>query len=132
MKVNLFLDKKYYKDADIKKALEDYRKRCSRFVDIKLFYKIDLKLFLDSTSYNINVTKNGELINSELFSKVISRCSLNRFKNLNILFENKDLKFNRDICFCNIDLLSTGFLYVMVVEQIYRSYKIINNEPYHK
>lgn len=132
MNINIFLNKKYYKDTNVISAIEDYKRRCGRFVSIKLFFNVDEKLISQSMSYNINVTQNGMFMDSRMFSESINKCLLGRIKNLNILFENSMFKFNKEICFCNVDLLSTGFLYVMIIEQIYRAYKIINNEPYHK
>lgn len=126
------MDKKYFKDNLIIEAMKDYMKRCSRFVEVNLFYKLNEKLLLHSSSFNINVNKYGDYLNSIEFSKIINNCLINRFKNINVLFENNDFKSNYDICFLNADIISTGFLYVMVIEQIYRSYKIINNHPYHK
>lgn len=132
MKVNIFLNEKFIKNRYIKESINDYKKRCSKFVIVNLLYKLDLDLFLERTSYNINVTETGRYVSSICFSGIINNCLLNRFKNINIVFDYKNLSFKDDICFCNIDILSSGFLYVMVLEQIYRSYKIINNEPYHK
>lgn len=132
MKVNIFLNENFIKNKYIKENISDYKKRCSKFVIIKLLYKLDLSLFLKSTSYNINVSEKGRYVNSMSFSKIINDCSLNRFKNINIVFDYNLLDVKDDICFCNVDILSSGFLYVMVLEQVYRSYKIINNEPYHK
>lgn len=132
MKVNIFLNEKFIKNRYIKESISDYKKRCSKFVIVNLLYKLDLDLFLESTSYNINVTEKGRYVDSISFSEIINNCSLNRFKNINVVFDYKNLNLKDDICFCNIDILSSGFLYVMVLEQVYRSYKIINNEPYHK
>lgn len=132
MRINIFLNKKFLKDKYIKEAFDDYFKRCSKVVNIRALTSLDENLLLDSTSYNINVSTIGKYINSIELSNIINSCSLNRFKNINIIFSYNGNCTRNNICFSNINILHTGFLYVMVMEQIYRSYKIINNEPYHK
>lgn len=132
MNINVFLNKRFLKDKHIKEAFDDYLKRCSKFVNIKVLTIINEDLLLESTSYNINVSPLGEYIDSIELSNIINYCSLNRFKNINILFSYDKGCVKKNICFFNIDICHTGFLYVMVMEQIYRGYKIINNEPYHK
>ncbi len=133
MNINLFLNKKFLKDKYIKEAFNDYIKRCSKFVTIKILDFLNESLLLESTSYNINVSTSGKYIDSIELSNIINSCSLNRFKNINIIFSCDKKEFMKNsICFFNIDISHTGFLYVMVMEQIYRGYKIINNEPYHK
>ncbi len=133
MNINLFVNKKFLKDKYVKEAFDDYTKRCSKFVTIKILDVLNESLLSESTSYNINVSTSGKYIDSIELSNIINFCSLNRFKNINIIFScDKEEFLKNSICFFNIDICHTGFLYVMVMEQIYRGYKIINNEPYHK
>ncbi len=127
MKVNLFFNLSV-KDKDILKGINDYHKRIGKFTKVTLFNTIDEKLLLNN-SYNINVTTKGRYMSSLEFSNIISDNILNRVKNFNIVF-NKNTKYD-NICFVNFDI-NEEYLYMMVLEQIYRSYKIINNEPYHK
>lgn len=129
MKINLFLDKRYLKNKNSLEGIMDYYKRCSRFVRIKLYYELDQNLIDSKDAYNINVSIKGKYIDSINFSNIIKSNSINRVKNLNILFD----EFNcyNNICFVNFNL-DRDLLYLVVLEQIYRSYKIINNEPYHK
>ena len=131
MNINFYLDKKII-NKNVNEAVNDYLKRCRRFTKVNLFYKLDFDVILKCTSYNINVTNLGEEMDSVSFSSLISKCSMKQFKNLNIVFDvDKDI-VKHDICFLNVDITMIGILYVMVIEQVYRAYKIINNEPYHK
>ena len=133
MKINIFVNSKYLNKKYIQEAIEDYKKRCSKFNKITFYNKFNEELLLKSTSYNINVTTEGKYINSIAFSNVINDCLLNRFKDFNVFFELENKHDNvNNMCFYNVNIISSGFLYVMVLEQIYRSYKILNNEPYHK
>lgn len=108
----------------------DYYKRITKFVKINIYYSIDNKL-IGNDDYNINVTTvYGEYMNSIEFSDIIKCKSINRVKNINIFFT----KFNNsyhNICFVCFDL-SKDLLILILLEQIYRAYKIINKEPYHK
>lgn len=132
MKINIFVNRKFLNKKYVKEAIEDYKKRCSKFVKLNFLYKLDEDLISKSTSYNINATVSGNYIDSIAFSKIINTCSLNRIKDINIFFELDYKYVDQSICFFNVHIEDTGFLYVLILEQIYRSYKIINNEPYHK
>lgn len=130
MKINFFLNDKI-KDRDILKLFDDYKKRCGRFISINLHYELCEKIVSDENSYNIYVSPSGKCIDSINFSKLVNECALNRVKNLNILFKDHSLKNIDKICFIN-EKIDESFLYVMVMEQVYRAYKINNNETYHK
>lgn len=129
MRINLFLNKKDLRKSDLFLAIMDYCKRIDRFVKINIYYCLNSKLFDHADSYNINVSVDGEYMDSIRFSNIIRSKSMGRIKNINIVFGVSNLYHN--ICFVcfkiNMDLLC-----LIVLEQIYRSYKIINNEPYHK
>ncbi len=130
MKINFFLSNRI-KNRDILKLFDDYKKRCSRFVSINLYYELCEKIISYENNYNIYVSSSGKYIDSITFSKLVNECELNRVKNLNILFDDYNLENIEKICFIN-EKIDESFLYVMVIEQIYRSYKINNNEIYHK
>ena len=129
MRINLFLNKKDLRNSDLFPAIMDYFRRIDKFVKINIYYCLNSKLFDQSDSYNINVSIDGEYMDSIEFSNIIIFKSMDRIKNINIVFGTSNLYHN--ICFVcfNVDI---DLLFLIVLEQIYRSYKIINNEPYHK
>ncbi len=129
MRINLFLNKKDLRNSDLFPAIMDYFRRIDKFVKINIYYCLNSKLFDQSDSYNINVSIDGEYMDSIEFSNIIRFKSMVRIKNINIVFGTSNLYHN--ICFVcfNVDI---DLLFLIVLEQIYRSYKIINNEPYHK
>ena len=129
MRINLFLNKKDLRNSDLFPAIMDYFRRIDKFVKINICYCLNSKLFDQSDSYNINVSIDGEYMDSIEFSNIIRFKSMDRIKNINIVFGTSNLYHT--ICFVcfNVDI---DLLFLIVLEQIYRSYKIINNEPYHK
>lgn len=129
MRINLFLNKKDLRNFDLFPAIMDYFRRIDKFVKINIYYCLNSKLFDQSDSYNINISIDGEYMDSIEFSNIIRFKSMDRIKNINIVFGTSNLYHN--ICFVcfNVDI---DLLFLIVLEQIYRSYKIINNEPYHK
>ena len=129
MRINLFLNKKDLRNSDLFPAIMDYFRRIDKFVKINIYYCLNSKLFDQSDSYNINVSIDGEYMDSIEFSNIIRFKSMDRIKNINSVFGTSNLYHN--ICFVcfNVDI---DLLFLIVLEQIYRSYKIINNEPYHK
>lgn len=130
MKVNLFLSERI-KDKDILEAFNDYKRRCEKFTRVNVYYELNEKLILGENNYNVVHSTSGKYLNSIEFSEIIKKCSLNRFKNFNVIFDENDFFHGEKICFVNEKFFGSFFC-VMVIEQIYRAYKIIKNEPYHK
>ena len=80
----------------------------------------------------------GKHLTSEEFSKFISNCGV--MGNSNIVFviggslglsEEVIKRANYKLCFSKMTFPHQLFR-VMLLEQIYRAYRIINNAPYHK
>ncbi len=132
MKINIFLNKKFVRNRYILDCLYDYSNRCRRYININIVYEASGLSVLNDGDYNINICKSGKYMDSVEFSNILDRCAISRIKNVNVFFGLSDICNRNDICFCNVDLEYSGFLYCMVLEQIYRAYKIINGEPYHK
>ena len=142
------LKEKYLKDA-----IEEYKKRLSKYANIELIEVKDeglvekekaLKLEADKILKNINnkdyiitLEIDGQQLTSEDFSKKID----------NILIENSNITFiiggsyglddqvkrisNYKLSFSKMTFPHQLFR-VILLEQIYRAFKIINNENYHK
>ena len=142
------LKEKYLKDA-----IEEYKKRLSKYANIELIEVKDeglvekekaLKLEADkmlksinNKDYIITLEIDGQQLTSEDFSKKID----------NILIENSNITFiiggsyglddqvkrisNYKLSFSKMTFPHQLFR-VILLEQIYRAFKIINNENYHK
>ena len=80
----------------------------------------------------------GKELSSEEFAKFISNCGV--MGNSNIVFviggslglsEEVRKRANYKLCFSRMTFPHQLFR-VMLLEQVYRGFRIINNEPYHK
>ncbi len=122
-----------------KKAIAEYDKRLGRYGKVSLRTikkeKDWLKCIEEADSGFYLVA--GQSISSEEFSQKISHWESERLKDVtffvndsygNIAPDNKSLQV-----FSVSDFSINGPMTVMILfEQIYRAYRIINNHPYHK
>ena len=135
------LKEKYWKDA-----VDEYAKRMGKYHKIEIIelndsnIKDEEKLILnklDEKDYNILLDINGNKLNSEQLADKIDKTFIT---NSNICFiiggssgvgEEVRSKVNYRLSFSNLTFPHQLFR-VMLLEQIYRCFKIINNETYHK
>ncbi|MAZ01409.1 MAG: 23S rRNA (pseudouridine(1915)-N(3))-methyltransferase RlmH [Flavobacteriales bacterium] len=149
MKITLFyIGKK--NDVDLKHHINNYYKKINYFV------KFDIVCLKPSNSNNIlnkkkeemklvlNKIKKGDIVflfdekgdkmNSIKFSKIFlnnSFCDIKFFIGGSYGFHNDLLKMNfRKISLSDF-VLSHKIALIVVLEQLYRSFTIINNHPYH-
>lgn len=141
------------KEKYLKEAIEEYSKRISKYTKIEIIELKDeglvekekaLKLeeekiikYINEKDYIISLQIEGEELTSVEFSKKIN----------NILIENSNITFIiggsyglsekiKQMAKFHLSFSKMTFPHqlfrVILLEQIYRSYKIINNESYHK
>lgn len=159
MKINIVsvgnIKEKYLKDAIL-----EYSKRISKFSKIEFFNVADepivdnpsekeiqtvkqkegekiLKV-LPANSYKIALNLKGQMLSSEeLADKMLNIYS---YHNANITFviggslglaENVLSKMDYHLCFSKMTF-PHQLMHVILLEQIYRAFKINNNETYHK
>lgn len=135
------------KEDYLKELINDYVKRISKYSKIEIIelkdyedIKKETKELLDAINtkdYNIALCINGKQFTSVDFSKYIDKTWL---INSNITFiiggsnglEKEIINIcNDSISFSNLTF-PHGLFRGILLEQIYRSFKIINNETYHK
>ena len=141
------IKEKYYIDA-----VNEYLKRLSKYTKIDLIEvkdedfdisktllkeKESIYKYIDDKDYVITLEIEGEELDSISLSKKINSIQLN---NPNITFiiggsyglhEDIKKRSNYKLSFSKLTFPHQLFR-VILLEQIYRSYKIINNETYHK
>ena len=139
------------KDKNLKNLIDDYYKRISKYVNIQIIEKKDenenydemkreskeIENYLDNKNYNIALDRLGKNINSIEFSNLIDKTFIN-YSNITFIIGGS-LGLDKTILDkCNMILSFSSLTFphqlfrLMLLEQIYRSFKILNNERYHK
>ena len=139
------------KDKNLQNLIEDYYKRISKYMSIQIIELKDendnydemkkeskeILNYLDNKSYNIALDRLGKNISSIEFSKLIDKTFI-AYPNIN-LFIGGSLGLDKSILDkCNMVLSFSSLTFphqlfrLMLLEQVYRSFKILNNERYHK
>ena len=139
------------KDSNLKSLIDDYYKRIIKYTSIQIIELKDenenydemkkeskeIENYLDSKSYNIALDRLGKNIDSISFSKLIDKTFIS-YPNINFIIGGS-LGIDKSILDkCNIVLSFSSLTFphqlfrLMLLEQIYRSFKILNNERYHK
>ena len=140
------------KEKYLRDAIEEYSKRLSKYIKLEIIelpdFDYDLKKTLETekdyilkniknSDYNILLDLNGEEYSSIEFANNLDKI---RQINSNINFiiggsngVHDDIKkiSNNMISFSKLTFPHQLFR-VILLEQIYRSFKILNNEEYHK
>jgi 23S rRNA (pseudouridine1915-N3)-methyltransferase len=140
------------KEKYLKDAISEYTKRISKYTNLEMIELIDSSLPspLNKEKEEIEILKNIKdkdyVITLEIEGKSYTSIELSKrleniqMMNSNIVFviggsdgigENVKKRSNEKISFSKLTFPHQLFR-VILLEQIYRSYKIMNNESYHK
>ena len=140
------------KEIFFKDAIEEYKKRISKYTKLEIIELLDVNYDLKKTikeesdnilkclnknDYNILLDINGKELDSISFANKLNNLFIT---NSNITFiiggsfgVNDEVK---TMCHERISFSKMTFPHqlfrIILLEQLYRSYKIINNEEYHK
>lgn len=114
-------------------AIKEYEKRLSRYCKIQLLhFKTEEQLLkkISDKSYKILISLNKKTISSEELADKIKNLGLSGISDVAIII-GANLPCNDTLAISpmNMDL---GLTTTIIFEQIYRSYRIINNQAYHK
>lgn len=134
------------KENYLKLAIEDYLTRISKYHKIKIIELPDNQIdregeeilkYLDNKDYIISLAIEGNQLSSTELSEKIDRIFIN-YSNITFIIggsngirEDIKQKSNYLLSFSKLTY-PHGLFRVILLEQIYRSFKIINNETYHK
>lgn len=140
------------KEQYLRDAINEYLKRLSKYTKIDIIelpdFSYDLKKTLETerdymlknikdNDYNILLDIEGNLYDSIEFANNIDKIR-NNYSNINFIIGGSygvhdDIKrmVNERISFSHLTFPHQLFR-VILLEQIYRSFKILNNEEYHK
>ena len=140
------------KENYFKEAISEYKKRISKYTKLEIIeindYALDVKTtlkkegdeilkYLDNSHYNIVMDINGEQLDSVTLSKKINNIFINN-STINFIIggsygidERVKEKCNFRLSFSKLTFPHQLFR-IILLEQLYRSFKILNNEEYHK
>ncbi|MBT1279323.1 23S rRNA (pseudouridine(1915)-N(3))-methyltransferase RlmH [Thermoanaerobacter sp. CM-CNRG TB177] len=120
---------KFYSDA-----IKEYQKRLSKFCNITFSsYKNSQKLPFQDTDkyYKIVISPAGKSLSSEELAEKIKEFELTGITDILMIIGNEKIHCNETISISSMKM-SLGLTSTIFFEQLYRAYKILNNEPYHK
>ena len=134
------------KEDYLVKMIEDYSKRINKYHKLEMVEIIDtnkkeegIKILqkLNNKSYKVALTIEGSKMTSPEFSNFIDK-NLMTYSNIDFIIggsngiDSKVLKeVNCELSFSSLTF-PHGLFRGILLEQIYRAFKIINNETYHK
>jgi len=140
------------KEKFFREAIEEYKLRLSKYTKLEIVelpdYNYDLKKTIKEEGNNIikNINKNDYKILLDING--IETDSINLSKRIsNILVNNSNITFIiggsfgvldeiKEMCDLRLSFSKLTFPHqlfrIILLEQIYRSFKIMNNEEYHK
>lgn len=128
--------------------VNDYKTRISKYHKIEIIElkdendlekeALEIEKYLNKNNYLIGLDINGQKYDSISLSKKIENIFINGYGNIDFIigssFGISDLIKNKTNLLLSFSDLTFphGLFRALLLEQIYRSFKIINNETYHK
>jgi len=135
------------KEDYLKELINDYQKRITAYHKLEIIELKDSDIETESKEiikninekdYNILLDIKGKKYNSNELSKLIDNTFINGHGTITFIIgasngvtEEVKTKCNERLSFSDLTF-PHGLFRGMLLEQIYRSFKIINNESYHK
>ena len=115
-------------------GIKEYDKRLSRYckLTLQLFKNEDalLKKITDRT-YKILLSTDGLLISSEDLASKIDTLGISGSSDVTFIIGCKNVLIEENLAISKMEM-DLGLNTTILLEQIYRAYRILNNQPYHK
>ncbi len=129
LKIEIITDKKI-KPTDYKNAVSEYVKRLSETA--KINFKTSVKSISKNPSECIfNIDYKGKSLSSEDFADMIENLKINGISKLIFNFTDNKADDAYDLSLCHVDL-SEELTVILLLEQLYRAYRINSGGKYHK
>lgn len=115
-------------------GIKEYEKRLSRYCKIKLQHFKNKEQLLKKTSdktYKILISVMGTTVTSEELAEKINQLGITGKSDVTIIIGADNLPHDEVLAISPMEM-DLGIKTLIMFEQIYRSYRILNNEPYHK
>lgn len=128
------VEPKRKKGSFYESAVIEYEKRLTRYIKLKTTNKIDKKWWEKEGCVVFQLQVGKDTISSEELAEKISEYSVSGTSHL--IFCIGEIERNEQqemipFSFCSLSP-SNEMTSVLLREQIYRAYRILNHEPYHK
>lgn len=133
MNINVFIDDKIT-EKHYKEAIAEYEKRLTKYCKVKLIQAkniAEISKKIKAGSYSILFNPSGSLISSEELASKIDTLGISGTSDINIIYSEENLETEEHLSISNMTF-GLGLTTVVLFEQIYRAYRIINNHAYHK
>jgi 23S rRNA (pseudouridine1915-N3)-methyltransferase len=116
-----------------RQAVEEYTKRLGRYCNLSLepVKESDLEAALASPGYMIRVSQKGRQMDSVAFAQQLDSLATQGVSKITFVLNMKCPAAQDTLSLTTISLEDPLHL-VALLEQIYRSFRITNGEPYHK
>lgn len=117
-------------NTNYKAAIAEYAKRLGAYCKIEYHLECNIPR-VPSSAYKIQITTTPNTITSEAFSNIIHDLAVHGNSNLHFFVGYSEQISNDTLSLSSMNMgncLATTVLY----EQIYRCYRILNHQPYHK
>lgn len=121
---------KFYSDA-----IDEYKKRLGRYCKIKLFQHKKLDSFNKKVqaSYMIRMNHSKDTISSEALADLINHLAITGKSKISIILSELPIDVDCDMTMSISPMdMDMGLQSTILYEQIYRAFRIIRGEPYHK
>lgn len=139
MKINIFVEKTKI-ESDYERAIKEYYKRISPFCKLNFTYYTKISDILSEKTKNgyiILIDKTSNLISSNDLSDKIKSVMTYENSTINFVLLNSNIskyefeKYDDCISISKMSI-STPLMMIILSEQIYRAFTIINGKSYHK
>ncbi len=144
MEILIHIEKKKL-DSEYTKAVAEYVKRLSAFCRVKcIYYKDFSKLELQNSSACFHVVPGAETISSEEFAATIEQLGLSGYSRIEFVIAAQEKAYTNAMTAYDPDTakitrfslsgfaMSVDLTTVVLTEQLYRAYTILNHITYHK
>lgn len=130
MKISVITTEKI-KEKYVKAAIQEYTKRLSAYCRVEYAETKNPEKEISDKSYVIKIDKNGEKLTSEQLADKIEQLGVSGNSHITVLLGEGNVKADFVLSVSGMDI-DINILLIIIYEQIYRAYRIINNAPYHK
>ncbi len=141
MNIEIILEGKL-KEPFFKSGFDEYKKRLTGYIDLKLIEVSNMDVFADSIKkqdYTVTLEIEGNMLSSFEFANKIKEIENDGYYNKivfliggsNGLTEYVKAKADFRFSMSKLTFLHQEAAFILI-EQIYRAIKILKNEPYHK